>query len=1100
MQVVRVWGRFILFLVINVFTLSKGEIRKQQLLAGDINIAGIFEVQTVGSSGECGAVSVSSVMAMEAVRWYLQSLNANSNDLKIGFSVYKTCGNLGLAGDAAVDIISTYRNSHAANSTEDFTVGVIGPEYSSETEVVSSVLGSQTLEDRLLQIGFSSTSTQLNDREKYPNYYRVAVEDRVQITAMLQLMLDLKWNRIAVIYVNDTYGRVGANMLQHYADGYHICISKINAIGIDSSRQVEATKIREILTSFVIEAPSIEGVVYFGNEAIANQVMQIFDSLRMTDVPIFILSESNLESSVFESSSGSLLLKTKGTLVLSMHYLEVSEFKQYWESLMSNKTALETAAEANPYLKDVFQYYAGCNVVTPSCAALSNAEIREKSLQSVYVRYAIFAAHTLIEAIRKFNGTKCNGKCNSREKFQSYFQPNYLIDAMDGLSVTYGGIHASFTKDTPNIQLAEGETEYEVYNFRKEENSDKFTFVNVGSLSDGMLTLDKGKIKDYNSDGSERSYPDIRRGQCPVDEKCSECISSDISEISYHIPGDFYVIGIVSINNKAIPGPLGCGTVRTRHGYQMYLSLEFSLKEFQTRSWYSQYKAMFAGKSIGLIVINSCNNALEVVPKILELHAKGLKLPDGSFLDLTNRILGYVGGQATDVSEPAAAQLTKLSFVQISYTSTNPILSDKHLYPYFLRIISPDNVQAAAMIDVVKELGGEYIQLVYSEGAYGEGGRDSVRAVAVANKICIIQEIMVRESDTYFAYYEIMRRKPHAKIVIIFLRSHVVAPFIHDIDKNMNRGEFQFIGSEAWGKNMAVLQYDITKGSIITAVEMDKNRDLEDYIKKVKPTYNVSDPWLENYIQNRQDCYCSWTYDKTFTKECTDDILPMNDPNFESDPWCIFVSNTMFAFLKGAAMFFSSKCGSSTSPTLCTDFVDNPKEFFNVLRLVEMDIYGTGDILIFDDKGDGLMGYKVYNIQEGQTDKTKRVYTPVGSYSPNSGLQLDKQNIRYPKDDPITSTCPSEGACSSCLGSDTDNTTIIIRDAEKSAAVPVLGALVGVLALVIIILVVLLVLFWMRKRKKPADTYLTPTFSARDEQRVIEEYRNEQNGYIDPKI
>jgi hypothetical protein len=61
-------------------------------------------------------------------------------------------------------------------------LGVIGPEYSSETEVLSSILGSQTTKDQMLQIGFSATSTKLNDRVKYPNFYRVAVEDRAQIT------------------------------------------------------------------------------------------------------------------------------------------------------------------------------------------------------------------------------------------------------------------------------------------------------------------------------------------------------------------------------------------------------------------------------------------------------------------------------------------------------------------------------------------------------------------------------------------------------------------------------------------------------------------------------------------------------------------------------------------------------------------------------------------------------------------------------------------------------------------------------------------------------------------------------------------------------
>lgn len=60
--------------------------------------------------------------------------------------------------------------------------GVLGPTYSSEAQVVSSILGSQIPSDRFLLLGYSSTSTVLNDRTMYPNFYRVIPEDSVQIT------------------------------------------------------------------------------------------------------------------------------------------------------------------------------------------------------------------------------------------------------------------------------------------------------------------------------------------------------------------------------------------------------------------------------------------------------------------------------------------------------------------------------------------------------------------------------------------------------------------------------------------------------------------------------------------------------------------------------------------------------------------------------------------------------------------------------------------------------------------------------------------------------------------------------------------------------
>lgn len=63
---------------------------------------------------------------------------------------------------------------------------------------------------------------------------------------------------------------------------------------------------------------------------------------------------------------------------------------------------------------------------------------------------------------------------------------------------------------------------------------------------------------------------------------------------------------------------------------------------------------------------------------------------------------GYVGGQAGEVSQPVASQLTILKFVQISHSTTNAGLSNKQMYPYFMRIITADSVQARAIIAIVK--------------------------------------------------------------------------------------------------------------------------------------------------------------------------------------------------------------------------------------------------------------------------------------------------------------------------------------------------------------------------------------------------------------
>lgn len=67
----------------------------------------------------------------------------------------------------------------------------------------------------------------------------------------------------------------------------------------------------------------------------------------------------------------------------------------------------------------------------------------------------------------------------------------------------------------------------------------------------------------------------------------------------------------------------------------------------------------------------------------------------------------------------------------------------------------------------------------------------------------------------------------------------------------------------------------------------------------------MTNPWLDEYIQNRQNCYFDWSFEKKFDAKCTDENLPISDNNFESDPWCIFVFNTMISFLKGTVNYAS---------------------------------------------------------------------------------------------------------------------------------------------------------------------------------------------------
>lgn len=53
-------------------------------------------------------------------------------------------------------------------------------------------------------------------------------------------------------------------------------------------------------------------------------------------------------------------------------------------------------------------------------------------------------------------------------------------------------------------------------------------------------------------------------------------------------------------------------------------------------------------------------------------------------------------------------------------------------------------------------------------------------------------------------------------------------------------------------------------------------------------------------------------------------------------------------------------------------------EFMNELLRVKLDIDGSGtEDYVFDDNGDGNVGFRVYNVQKEKFEPTKMVYTSV---------------------------------------------------------------------------------------------------------------------------
>lgn len=358
------------------------------------------------------------------------------------------------------------------------------------------------------------------------------------------------------------------------------------------------------------------------------------------------------------------------------------------------------------------------------------------------------------------------------------------------------------------------------------------------------------------------SWPNIRKPQCPNDFFSPKCIAEKEADSVLFIEGDIYIVGIVPVHNIG-QTPLKCGSIK-QGGVDIVEAMRYAVNQIETES----VKRLEA--KIGLIIIDSCNDPQIIQERILSLHRLGVYL-DGTFIPVQDKILGYVGGWASDVSVALGSLTTRLNQVQISYASTSAELSRRSTFPYFLRVPSADTKQAETIIRILQILKGNFIQILYSESKYGEGGRDLIKALAndQVNKICIANEIPLGETRDPMNVIAEMRKEPGARFIVMFISSFDVERISEAFNAVLNKNEFLFIASEGWGKRQKVSGYTNLVGTITVTSELPIEENFKRYLESLKPDGSDLDPWVREYMEKYYDCYYEWSYNKTFRKPCT---------------------------------------------------------------------------------------------------------------------------------------------------------------------------------------------------------------------------------------
>nr|KAG5709300.1 hypothetical protein BaRGS_018052 [Batillaria attramentaria] len=363
--------------------------------------------------------------------------------------------------------------------------------------VVSRLFGLRPREQRLLQVSGSATGRELSDKAHYPTFFRVIPPDTIQVQVMLELLEQLDWNYVAIVYDEDDYGRSAATELRRLAEDRQICVPLFESMPVDTRSDEFYTRTSQIAEQIgSTEVGLVRGLVVLGSRRTTKELLSKLNSEVSYIQPI--LSEAiALQSSSLQTAEGHVIPIARGTLLTSPQYSDLPEFRTFWNQLWADNHTYAEHASRNPWLAGYLQQLTGCDAGDSGCwenagdkrASLSLADGAAGGGLSLYLWYKVKAIAVMASFLKRLHAKTCGssfrGVCaaltdaiNDRERLLTELKtdPVPLSDLANVTSAFQNVTSVAFDANG-DVTDEQGDDQYTVYNFRRGE--DGFAFKQV---------------------------------------------------------------------------------------------------------------------------------------------------------------------------------------------------------------------------------------------------------------------------------------------------------------------------------------------------------------------------------------------------------------------------------------------------------------------------------------------------------------------------------------------------------------------------------------------------------------------------------------------
>lgn len=438
-----------------------------------------------------------------------------------------------------------------------------------------------------------------------------------------------------------------------------------------------------------------------------------------------------------------------------------------------------------------------------------------------------------------------------------------------------------------------------------------------------------------------------------------------------YVDGDILLLGVFPVHGSHIGNQFECGEFKTRTIHRILSEVFlYGIQKIRERT----------GINFGAIVFDSCESASRTIRTLSDFMAGDVRVTKPGTTEIIDpkKVRLVFGAYNSGVTVPVTMFYTNLAIPVVSYASSSPDLDDRLNYPYFLRSVPSDVEQAQAMVSVIKEMGWQFVSLLYVDNNYGKKGKQAFIDFATKEGICITQPPLalsqVRKDKDEDNDILTLLRNQKPEVVVLFLIEERVAQLLHTQQEQYERiGQSDnviYLASEDWGQSQHVLNEGKTRtlGSITLKLGSSNAADtgsFASYIKgRIPSNYSIYNPFFSEMWANEFSCSPDKSFDEHFQTSCKEDLRISDElaDEWEANQRVAHALNSMYAIGDGIKQEHDKLCNGAEE-FMCQDFINHPELITKSIK--EARFFDNGkEFAVFGDDGNGVTGFDILNVQK----------------------------------------------------------------------------------------------------------------------------------------